>query len=327
MSDSLRPHGLQHARLPYPSPSPTACSNSCTLSLWCHQTISSSVAPFTSSLQSFPASGSFLMSQLFTSGGQRRYLYHLIFLTRPVNIQVSPSSMGLVRGVDKDTLSWVSLGCGGREASADGHCLCVGTKQQSREMCTPMYFWCISLEGEIAADTYLFFVFFPVVMYGCESWTIKKAECWRIDAFELWCWRRLLRVPWTARRSKQSILKETSPGCSLEGLMLKLKLQYFGHLMWRADSFEKTLMLGKTEGEEEDDRGWDGWMASPTQWTWIWVHSGSWWWTGRPGVLRFMGWVTKGWTQLSNWTEPNVFLYQLDLGVTSMEYLTIRKIK
>ena len=89
---------------------------------------------------------------------------------------------------------------------------------------------------------------FPVVMYGCESWTIKKAEQQRIDAFELWCWRRLLRVPWTARRSNQSILKEISPGCSLEGLMLKLKLQYFGHLMRRADSFEKTLMLGKIEG-------------------------------------------------------------------------------
>ena len=89
---------------------------------------------------------------------------------------------------------------------------------------------------------------FPVVIYGCESWTIKKAEHWRIDAFELWCWRRLLRVPWTARRSNQSILKEISTGCSLEGLMLKLKLQYFGHLMWRADSLEKTLMLGKMEG-------------------------------------------------------------------------------
>ena len=89
---------------------------------------------------------------------------------------------------------------------------------------------------------------FPVVMYGCESWTVKKAERQRIDAFELWCWRRLLRVPWTARRSNQSILKEISPGCSLEGLMLKLKLQYFGHLMRRADSFEKSLMLGKIEG-------------------------------------------------------------------------------
>jgi len=96
---------------------------------------------------------------------------------------------------------------------------------------------------------------FPVVIYGCESWTIKKAECQRIDAFELWCWRRLLRVPWTARRPNQSILKEISPGCSLEGLMLKLKLQYFGHLMRRADSFEKTLMLGKIEG-----RRWRGWQ-------------------------------------------------------------------
>ena len=95
---------------------------------------------------------------------------------------------------------------------------------------------------------------FPVVMYGCESWTVKKAEHQRIDAFELWCWRRLLRVPWTARRSNQSILKEISPGCSFEGLMLKLKLQYFGHLMWRADSFEKTLMLGKFEGRWR--RGW-----------------------------------------------------------------------
>ena len=95
---------------------------------------------------------------------------------------------------------------------------------------------------------------FLVVMYGCESWTIKKAECQRIDAFQLWCWRRLLRVPWTARRSNQSILKEISPGCSLEGLMLKLKLQYFGHLIQGADSFEKTLMLGKIESEG-DDRG------------------------------------------------------------------------
>ena len=95
---------------------------------------------------------------------------------------------------------------------------------------------------------------FPVVMYGCESWTIKKAEQWRIDAFELWCWRRLLRVPWAARRSNQSILKEISPQCSLEGLMLKLKLQYFGHPMGRADSLEKTLMLGKIEGRRK--RAW-----------------------------------------------------------------------
>ena len=106
---------------------------------------------------------------------------------------------------------------------------------------------------------------FPVVVYGCESWAIKKAEHWRIDAFELWCWRRLLRVPWTAKKSHQSILKEISPECSLEGLMLKLKLQYFGHLMQKADSLEKTLMLESLRVGEGDDRGWDGWMASPTQ--------------------------------------------------------------
>ena len=99
-------------------------------------------------------------------------------------------------------------------------------------------------------------VVFPVIMYGCESWTIKRAECRKIDAFELWCWRRLLRVPWTVRRSNQSILKEISPGCSLEGLMLKLKLQYFGHVVQRADSLEKTLMLGKIKGRKrQEDRG------------------------------------------------------------------------
>ena len=101
---------------------------------------------------------------------------------------------------------------------------------------------------------------FPVVMYGCESWTIKKAEHWKIDAFELWCWRRLLRVPWTARRSNQSILKEIIPGCSLEGLMLKLKLQYFGHLMRKADSLEKALMLGKIEGRRRRGRQRMRWL-------------------------------------------------------------------
>jgi len=130
---------------------------------------------------------------------------------------------------------------------------------------------------------------FPVVMYGCESWTVKKVERRRIDAFELWCWRRLLRVPWTARRSNHSILKEISPGCSLERLMLKLKLQYFGHLMRRVDSLEDWFWEGLGAGGEEDNRGWDGWMASPTWWTWVWVNPRSWWWTGRPGVLQFMG--------------------------------------
>ena len=150
-------------------------------------------------------------------------------------------------------------------------------------------------------------------MYGCESWTVTKAECWRIDAFELWCWRRLLRVPWTARRSNQSILKKISPGCSLEGPMLKLKLQYFSHLMRRADSLEKTLMLGVIGEREGDDRGWDGWMASPTQWTWVWVNSGRWWWTGRPGMLWFMGSQRVGhdWAIELNWTYYIIRLGQL----------------
>ena len=133
---------------------------------------------------------------------------------------------------------------------------------------------------------------FPVVMYGCESWTVKKAEHRRIDAYELWCWRRLLRVPWTSRRSNQSILKEISLEYSLEGLMLKLKLQYFGYLMRRTDSLEKTLTLGKIRlkaGGEGVNRGWDGWMASLTWWTWVWIISGSWWWTGKLGMLQSMG--------------------------------------
>ena len=133
-------------------------------------------------------------------------------------------------------------------------------------------------------------VVFPGVMYGCESWTVKKAEHWTIDAFELWCWRRLLRVPWTARRSNQSILKDISPGCSLEGLMLKLKLQYFGHLMQRTNSLEKTLMLERLKAREEgDNREWDDWIVSPTWWTWVWVGSGCWWWTEKPGLLQSMG--------------------------------------
>ena len=145
---------------------------------------------------------------------------------------------------------------------------------------------------------------FPVVMYGCESWTVKKAERRRIDAFELWCWRRLLKVPWTARRSNQSILKEISPGISLEGMILKLKLQYFGHLMKRVNS-QKRLWCweGFGAGGEGDGRGWDGWIASLTRWMWVWVNSGSWWWTGRPAVLRFIG--SQSQTRLSDWTELN----------------------
>ena len=119
---------------------------------------------------------------------------------------------------------------------------------------------------------------------------LKKAESRRIDAFELWCWRKLLRVPWAAMRSNQSILREISPGYSLERMMLKLKLQYFGHFMWRVDSLEKTLMLGGIgAGGRGDDRWRDGWMASRTQWMWVWVNAGRLWWTGRPGTLWFMG--------------------------------------
>ena len=138
---------------------------------------------------------------------------------------------------------------------------------------------------------------FPVVVYGCESWTVKKAEHWRIDAFELWCWRRLLRAPWTARRSNQSILKEISPGCSLEGLMLKLKLQ---ELTWK----RPWCWEGLGAGGEGDDRGWDGWMASPTRWTWVLSNL-------RELVMDREAWhavihgVTKNWTWLSDWIELN----------------------
>ena len=141
---------------------------------------------------------------------------------------------------------------------------------------------------------------FPVVMYGYENWTIKKAELRRIDAFELWCWRRLLRVPWPARRSNQSILKEISPGCSLEGLMwswnsstLSTSCEELTH--WKRPWCWEELGAGG----EGDDRGWDGWMASPTQRTWVWVSSRSWWWTGKPGVLQSMG-SLKSWTWLSD---------------------------
>ena len=143
---------------------------------------------------------------------------------------------------------------------------------------------------------------FPVAIYGCESWTTKKAEPWRIDAFELGCWRRLLRVPWTARKSNQSILKEISPEYSLEDWCWSWNSNTLATWCEELTHLKRPWCWKRLKvGGEGDDRAWDGWMASPAQWTWVWASSGSWWWRGMPGVLQFMGLQSQTW--LNNWTD------------------------
>ena len=153
---------------------------------------------------------------------------------------------------------------------------------------------------------------FPVVMYGCESWTIKKAEHWKIDAFDLWCWRRLLRVPWTARRSNQSILK-ISPRCSLEGRWCWSWNSNIFATWCEELTYLKTLWCWeRLKAEEGDDRGWGGWMASPMQWTWVWANSRKKWRTGKPGVLQFMGSKWSDASEWLNWTQNfYVYIYHL----------------
>ena len=204
---------------------------------------------------------------------------------------------------------------GGSKITADGdcsheikRCLLLGRKDMTN-------LGSILKSRDISLPTKIYLVkamVFPVVMYGCEIWTLKKADSRRTDSFELWCWRRLLKVPCIARRSNQSILKEISHGISLEGMMLKLKLQHFGHLLGRVESLEKTLMLGGIGGRRR--RGWQkmGWLDGITDLTdWVRVNSGSWCWTGRPGGLRFMGFKESDTTErlnwLTDWTDSSNF--------------------
>ena len=209
----------------------------------------------------------------------------------------------------KQCKQWQTLFLGGSKITADGdcsheikRCLLLGRKVMTN-LDSLLKSRHITLPRKVHLVKCLVF---PVVMYGCESSTIKKAECWRIDTFEFWCWKILLRVPWTARRSNQSILKEISPEYSLEVLMLKLKLQYFGQLMGSTDSFEKTLILGKMEvgrGRGQQRMRWL--VASLTQWTRVWVSSRSWRWTEKPGVMQslVLQRVGRDWVTELSWTE------------------------
>ena len=165
---------------------------------------------------------------------------------------------------------------------------------------------------------------FPVVMYGYESWTVKKAECWRIDAFELWCWRRLFRVPWTARRSNQSILKEFSPGRSLEGMMLKLKLQYFGHLMWRVDSLEKTLMLGGIVGRRKRGLQRMRWLDGITNSMDVSLSELQELVMDREAWRAAIHGVAKSQTRLSHWTELNCMLLGKSYNFPLLNLLTFK---
>ena len=219
----------------------------------------------------------------------------------------------------KQWKQWLTLFLGGSKITADGdcshetkRCLLLGRKVMTN-------LDSILKSRDITLPTKVRLVkamVFSVVMYGCESWTIKKAEHWRIDAFEPRCWRRLLRVPWTGRRSNQSILGKISPEYSLEGLMLKLNSNILA--TWcELTHLKRPWCWERLRAGEGDDRGWDGWMTSPTQWIWVWANSRSWWWTGRPGVLQSMGsqrvghdWATELNWLVSRWQSSQYPLYQ-----------------